>query len=80
MMAGISTFGAASPNALNCSGFRNITEQTFGDAQVVKVSSKPNRGREKARTMRFVLCGGPMERKHVQKLRRGVSRTMRPQS
>ena len=27
MMVGISTFGAASPNALNCSGFRNITEQ-----------------------------------------------------
>jgi hypothetical protein len=23
---GISTFGAASPKALNCSGFRNITE------------------------------------------------------
>jgi hypothetical protein len=27
MTVGISTFGAASPNALNCSGFRNITEQ-----------------------------------------------------
>ena len=26
MMVGISTFGAASANALNCSGFRNITE------------------------------------------------------
>jgi hypothetical protein len=24
---GISTFGAAFPNPLNCSGFRNITEQ-----------------------------------------------------
>ena len=27
MLVGISTFGAESPNALNCSGFRNITEQ-----------------------------------------------------
>ena len=26
MTVGISTFGAASPKALNCSGFRNITE------------------------------------------------------
>src|ERR1700733_7414009 len=27
MTVGISMFGAASPRALNCSGFRNITEQ-----------------------------------------------------
>jgi hypothetical protein len=26
MTVGISTFGAEPPNALNCSGFRNITE------------------------------------------------------
>jgi hypothetical protein len=26
MTVGISSFGAASPKALNCSGFRNITE------------------------------------------------------